>query len=193
MQYIIRLPEQMKIYFNDKVYSPKFSSIGTILITDKLIKDGQKPSTSVIDVGCGSGVIGLGVKKLNPFSSVTLCDIDKTAVKVTKLNAKRLGLSVVAYESDLLPKLGAWDIICANLPTYSDSDMSQELHGPTTAYYSKNPLGLYEKLFKQAEGRCKAVVFECQAKYQKDFLLLAKKLGWTPILNTEFSFAFTRT
>lgn len=180
----------MKIYFNDKVYSPQFSSIGTILLADKLIKDGQKPDATVVDVGCGTGVIGLGVKKLNPFASVTLCDVDRDAVRISKLNAKRLGLQVTVLESDLLPKLGNWDIICANLPTYTDEDMSQELHGPITAYYSKEPLGMYEKLFTQAEGRCKAVVFECQAKYQKDFLLLAKRLGWVPILNTEFSFAF---
>lgn len=190
MQYVVRLPEPMKLYYNPSVYSPEYSSIDTILITDKLIKDGKKENASVLDVGCGSGVIGLGVKKLNPFSEVTLCDTDFEAVRVTKLNAKRLGLSVKAFESDLIPKLGEWDIICANLPTYSAEDMSQELNGPITAYYSAEPLGLYSRLFKDAVGRCKALVCECQLKYQEPFLELAESLGWVLILRSDFGFAF---
>lgn len=180
----------MPIYFNKKVYSPEFSSVGTILLADKLIKDGQKENASVLDVGCGSGVIGLGVKFKNPFANVTLCDVDKEAIKVTKRNARDLKLRVTVIKTDLLPKLGQWDIITANLPTYSDEDMKQELNGPPIAYYSKEPLALYEKLFTQARGRCRALVCECQDKYQKEFLKLAQAKGWTIILFTETSFAF---
>src|SRR3990167_11455782 len=152
MQSIVRLPEEMKIYYNKKVYSPEFSSVGTILLVDKLIKDGGKLDTSVLDVGCGSGIIGLGIKKKNPFSKVTLCDIEPQAIKVTKLNAKRLGMDVSVLECNMLPKLGEWDIICANLPTFSESDLSEhELHGPKSAYYSGGgPLRLYAQLFDQA-------------------------------------------
>lgn len=192
MQAIVRIPDEMKIYFNSKVYSPEFSSLGTIALADKLIKEGRKPTSSVLDVGCGTGVIGLGVKKLNAFSGVTLCDINSEAVRISKLNAKRLGMNVSVLECDMLPKIGQWDIICANLPTYSEEDLKQELHGPKSAYYSKEPLAMYAQLFTEAKGRCKALVLECQEKYQKPFLLMAQADGWKLILQTEFSFAFTR-
>lgn len=179
----------MKLYFSSKVYSPKFSSVETIKIVDKLIKDGKKPDASVLDVGCGSGVIGLGVKFLNPQSNITLCDIDPEAIRITNLNAKRLGLEVWVRQSDLTPP-GYWDIIAANLPTYSDEDMNQELHGPEVAYYSKEPLALYDTLFDQAKDKCKALVCECQAKYQEPFIKLAEEKGWVLGLRGEFGFAF---
>ncbi len=191
MQYVARLPEPLKIYFNKKVYSPEYSSIDTILVVDKLLKDGGKQNATVLDVGCGSGIIGLGIKKKNPFIDATLCDISSEAIKVAKLNSKRLGLSVTAYEADLVPTVGQWDIIAANLPTYSDDDMEQELHGPESAYYAgEYPLFLYKRLFSAARERCKALVCECQEKYQEPFLKLAKEEGWTLILSTNFAFAF---
>lgn len=190
MQAIIRLPDEMKIYYNPKIYSPEFSSLGTILLADKLIRDGQKLATTVLDVGCGSGVIGLGIKKLNPSAQVTLCDNSAEAVRVSKLNAKRLGLYAPVLTTDLLPKLGEWDIITANLPTYNKEDMKQKLYGPKSAYYAGEPLSLYARLLTEAKGRCKALVCECQAKYQEPFLLMAQGEGWKVALKTEFSFAF---
>lgn len=189
MQYIARLPAPMKLYYNEKVYSPEYSSIDTILVADKMIRDGGKPNTTVLDVGCGTGMIGLGIKLLNPEAEVTLSDIDSEAVRITSLNAKRLGLDVTVHQSDMLPT-GYWEIITANLPTYADEDMSQELHGPKIAYYSKEPLALYERLFNVSKERCKALVCECQEKYQEEFLAMAKNSGWRLALHTDFAFAF---
>ncbi|ADI32503.1 class I SAM-dependent methyltransferase [Staphylothermus hellenicus] len=42
----------------------------------------------VLDVGCGYGVIGLTIAKLNPRLKVYMVDINPLAVKITKYNAK---------------------------------------------------------------------------------------------------------
>jgi len=186
MKYVV--PEiGIELFYNSKVYSPEYSSIDTIMIVDKLIKDGGDPTISVIDVGCGTGVIGLGVKKLNPEAHVTMCDIEDEAVKVATRNAKENGLKVKVFKHSLLPK-GNYHIVTANLPTYSDEDMTQELHGPRSSYYAGDPLSLYRELLRASRWHCKALVVECQAKYQKEFMQVVEKEGFDCVLRTEFSF-----
>lgn len=181
MQYV---RDGLKFYYNKKVYSPEYSSGDTVRLVNKLIEDG-KPDMTVLDVGCGSGFIGLSIKKHNPEAKVILCDVSPEAVRVSKLNSKRLGLSVDVIQGHLA--VCEAEIIVANLPTYSDEDMKQELHGPKESYYAGDPLSLYDELFKTA--KCKALVCECQKKYQKEFLRLAKKRGWKLVLSLDNAFA----
>lgn len=194
MQHTAQLPgkpgKKLKLYYSTGVYNPKFSSLGTILLADKLIKDGDKLDASILDVGCGSGFIGLGLKTLNPFSQIMLTDINAEALRLTRLNAKRLGLAVGVYKANLVPALGLWDIIVANLPTFDAKQMvEEELHGPEDAYNGAG-LHLYEELFKQATGRCKALVCEIQPKLRDSFLALAQKWGYIEILSSGDAIAF---
>lgn len=191
MNYIVDLPSgrEIKLYYNDKVYSPEYSSIDTVVIADRLA---MVEPVHILDIACGSGIIGLSLKKLNPLCTVTLTDIDPEAVRISRLNAKRIGLDVSVYEADLLPKLGSWHMITANLPTYDQEQMETEsLHGPMTSYYpGEDPLKLYKRLFKEAKGRCAVLVAECQKKHQAEFKKLAIDNGWKEILATDYSFAF---
>jgi ribosomal protein L11 methyltransferase len=49
--------------------------------------------TSLLDVGCGSGVLSVAAAKLG-FSPVTAVDIDEVALEVTKANAAENGVVV---------------------------------------------------------------------------------------------------
>jgi len=51
--------------------------------------------SSLLDVGCGSGVLGIAASKLG-FEPVIAIDIDETAVKATKSNAEANGVAVDA-------------------------------------------------------------------------------------------------
>lgn len=80
----------------------------------------QAPPT-VLDVGTGSGCIGLSLARAWPGASVTLVDISEDALELARLNAERAGLSAHAVKlvrSDLFEKLPAatFDLIVANLP-----------------------------------------------------------------------------
>ncbi|ABN70147.1 methyltransferase small [Staphylothermus marinus F1] len=57
----------------------------------------------VLDVGCGYGVIGLTIAKLNPRLKVYMVDINPLAVKITKYNAKlnNLEKQVVVLQGDV--------------------------------------------------------------------------------------------
>lgn len=189
MKYKVPLTD-LTIEYDETVYSPEYTSMGTVLMANQLIKDGKKADMSILDVGCGSGVLGLTIKKMNPFSKVTLCDVAKDAVRVTKANAKDLNVTVLSC--DLLPTLGEFDIIVANLPTFDQEQMkTEELHGPRVAYAGgKINLKLYARLFKDARFRTRVLICECQPKYQRDFLVLAAVGGWSLIMQSGDSFAF---
>lgn len=89
---------------------------------EALPRKAQKGWT-VLDMGCGSGAIGLSLAALSPDAKVTLCDNSQAALKVTRQNAKRLGLKGVQIEeSDMFGafsgKLGdrKFDLIISNPP-----------------------------------------------------------------------------
>jgi len=62
---------------------------GTRLLLEHLV---LPDSGVVLDVGCGYGVIGITIAKLNPELKVYMTDIDPLSVKVAKINAKLNGV-----------------------------------------------------------------------------------------------------
>lgn len=96
----------------------------------------------VLDVGCGSGVIGLSLAAHRPESHVTLVDISGDALELARENAAKIGVknsSIV--QSDLFENVeGRFDFIVANLPYLPESEvfvMARELaHDPALALFS---------------------------------------------------------
>lgn len=186
MNYTVGLPDDqsLKLYYNDRVYSPEYSSVDTIVIAWQLIQL-AKVRVSVLDVACGSGIIGLAIKKMFPEVPVTLTDISPEAVRVTRLNAKRNGLDVSAGVADLTE--GSASIVTANLPTFTTEDMHKANHGPASSYYAgADPLALYEKLFTIQHP---LLVCECQTKYHSQFKELADDAGYKIIMESGDSYA----
>lgn len=71
----------------------------------------------ILDLGCGSGVIGLSMKSRNPDLEVVLSDVDWLATRSTELNALRHGLEVDVINSDGMDDItGQFDFIISNPP-----------------------------------------------------------------------------
>lgn len=71
----------------------------------------------LVDVGTGSGCLGITAKLEIPELDVTLCDISNHALKVAESNAKLLQADVSVLRSDLLADYPfTANIILANLP-----------------------------------------------------------------------------
>ncbi len=71
------------------VFSAKEIDKGTLL----LLENAEVPdSGNVLDLGCGYGVIGIFLAKVNPKLKVYMVDINPRAVKIAKLNAKINGV-----------------------------------------------------------------------------------------------------
>lgn len=70
---------------------------------------------SLVDVGCGSGVLAIAGAKLG-CAPVVAVDVDPGAVAATRLNADRNGVTIEARQADALTDpLPAADVVVANL------------------------------------------------------------------------------
>jgi release factor glutamine methyltransferase len=100
---------------------------------------------AALDIGCGSGVIGLSLAHhwREKQTHVTLVDVSPDALALARENAERLGLpsgNLHWAESDLFSGVaGRFDLIVANLPYVPDGEktaVSREVaHDPDLALY----------------------------------------------------------
>ena len=83
----------------------------------ELLQKHIKPGDAVLDVGCGSGILGIAAAKLGAGQVLAL-DYDGISVRVTKDNAQINSIkNVTVRESDLLQNAddGPYDIVIANI------------------------------------------------------------------------------
>lgn len=96
----------------------------------------------ILDMGCGSGVLGLTLAAERPDCRVTLADVSEDALSLTRENAEKLGIGNVAFiRSDLFSEISrTFDLIAANLPYVPEGEkagMARELgHDPALALFS---------------------------------------------------------
>ncbi|MBY0518618.1 MAG: peptide chain release factor N(5)-glutamine methyltransferase [Bacteriovoracaceae bacterium] len=104
----------------------------------------------IIDVGAGSGCLGLSLAKTFPYLQLSMSDISEEALLVAETNAYHLGVQTNILRSDLFQKItGLFDIIVSNPPYIPKS--SKTVHPQTHEYEPHVALYVedseYEKFF----------------------------------------------
>jgi release factor glutamine methyltransferase len=80
---------------------------------------------AVLDLGTGSGAIGLAIKHARPQAEVTLVDASQAALDMACGNAASLGLTVHGLQSNWFENVPAdnrFDLIVSNPPYIADGD-----------------------------------------------------------------------
>ena len=124
--------------------------------------DNQIPTPKILDLGTGSGAIGLALAKNIPSSQVTCVDISPDALAIAKKNAALLGLNTVQFHE------GSWfeglndqfDVIVSNPPYIPAGDQHLSIGDlrfePSSALTDHDDgLSAYRQIFQQAPAHIK--------------------------------------
>ncbi len=137
-------------YVDNNVLIPRPETEDIIDIISKIKLPKQ---AKILDLGTGSGIIGISIALEMPENIVVLSDISSPALDVAKINIQKFNLNLKCIESDLLQKINSkFDLIAVNLPyvptkLYVSEDLK---HEPSLALYSgEDGLDLYNKFWNE--------------------------------------------
>ncbi len=115
------------------------------------------PNPQLVDVGTGSGCLGITIKKELPNMSVTLSDISDPALQIAQINADNNSAVVKIINSDLLKNIDMIpNIIVANLPYVDKSwQRSPETnYEPSLALFAQDGgMQIIKRLIDQANNK----------------------------------------
>lgn len=139
----------------------------------------------LVDVGTGSGCLGITAKLEHPELDVALLDISRHALNVAAQNAKYLEAEVTLTQSNLLASYPfTADIIVANLP-YVDPEWERSPetdYEPALALFAENHgLALIYTLIEQSMRRCANsgyLLLEADPRQHDDIIRYAKTHGF---------------
>ena len=146
----------LKLHVNKNVLIPRSE---TEILVEKLLliinQEFNNKKISILDIGCGSGAIGLALKSNLNNSIVTMIDKSKKALKVAKENNISLSLDINIIYSDIYNNLNdeKYDVIVSNPPyinDINDVDIMVLNNEPKMALFEKSDLYFYKRIFKDA-------------------------------------------
>ncbi len=152
--YLVGLKEFYRLEFevNKNVLVPRPE-------TEKMVEyilGSASNKSRVLDVGTGSGVIAISLKKNRDDLEVSASEISRPALKVARKNAAKHDVFIGFIESNLFQQIRAqkqFNIIAANLPYVSLDKISEQpglKHEPAIALFPDDSRGLsiYEHFFR---------------------------------------------
>jgi len=153
---------------------------------------------AILDMGCGSGVLGLTLAHEFPTTRVTLVDLSAGALDLARENAAAIGAPASAgqvefIESDLfnaLPAEADFDLIVANLPYVAERDrdeLAPEVrHDPPLALFGgEDGLEVLRRFLPEAARRLRpggALALEIGHDQQASIESQLRELGLTDLL-----------
>lgn len=119
----------------------------------------NQPDASVLDLGTGSGIIAIEVKKACPQAQVWASDISPSALALAKQNAADHHTLIHFCQSDVFDQLPTgvkFDVIVSNPPyigrgEVDQMDASVKKYEPHEALFAdQEGLAIYQRIFDQA-------------------------------------------
>jgi ribosomal protein L11 methyltransferase len=125
---------------------------------------------NALDMGCGSGILAIAIKKIWPQAKLAAVDIDPESVKVTKRHAamNKVRLQAAAgdgYKTPLAQNKAPYDLVAANI-----------LAGPLIAMAPACKKVLKKGGYTVLSGLLKRQAAEVTKAYEKQGLTLVRRL-----------------
>ncbi len=149
---------QMKLEVNEAVLIPRPETEELVQLVLAAAKASLNPSIKILDIGTGSGCIGIAIQQNYPAAVVTAIDISATALQLAKKNAASQNAIIDFIQVDFLDEsqwdvMPKFDIIVSNppyIPIKEKEQMDLNVTGyePHQALFVPNhsPLVFYEKI-----------------------------------------------
>ncbi|MCK5469437.1 MAG: peptide chain release factor N(5)-glutamine methyltransferase, partial [Cyclobacteriaceae bacterium] len=163
-------------------------------LINEILIDNKRPNLKILDIGSGSGCIGitLALELENPI--VTALDIDESALEVTLQNAKQHEVNMDSILDDILLKdqlPEQYDIIVSNPPYVTEMEKKYLLnnvldHEPYKALFvpDDNPLLYYKRIVLLAKKYIKPrgkLYFEINENYGPEVAKICEDENFTHI------------
>lgn len=160
-----------KFVVDERVLIPRFETEELVENTIKYIKKLFTEPVDIIDLGCGSGVIGITLEKKVSTKTVDLIDISKDALEVAKINCEKLNSKCNLIQSDMFKNVEKkYDVIISNPPYIKENEIIEDIvkeNEPHLALYAgKDGLDCYKK------------ILETVNEYKKEKCLIAFEIGY---------------
>ena len=157
---------------NENVLIPRFETEELVEQTIAYIKQFFTESVDIIDLGCGSGVIGLTLEKKVSTKSVDLVDISDKALEVTHKNCVKHNSKANLIHSDMFTKITKkYDVIISNPPyiktTEEIEDIVRENEPHLALFAGEDGLDCYKKILENIK------------EHMKERCLIAFEIGYT--------------
>lgn len=129
---------------------------------------------SILDIGCGSGILSILAKKLNA-NEVDACDIDEIAIASTKENAIINNVELNAFESNLFSSVNKkYDLIFANILAEVIVVMLEDVDN----YLNRNAKLVLSGIIKEKEKLVKEKLSEIgyeviETRYKNEWVLIS--------------------
>ena len=170
-----------KAYFYDQLYHvnenvliPRPETEELVYISNKMIGQQMTDKLNALDIGCGSGCLGLSLaRSCKVIKKLDLLDISASALEVAKKNAGSTELDCEFLQIDFLNEenwegLSGYDVILSN-PPYIDTSEAKTMESnvldyePHVALFAEPPTLFYEKIakFSALSDRKIFVAVEC--------------------------------
>lgn len=108
------LDNKFTFYSDNGVFCKEHLDFGSRLLLENI--PWNEITGSILDVGCGYGPIGIIASRLTG-NKVTMCDVNKRALHLAKMNAKENKIDALIIESDCYSNIsGKYNTIITNPP-----------------------------------------------------------------------------
>ncbi len=159
-------------YINENVLIPRFETEQLVEKTISYINEKFSFPVDIIDLGCGSGVIGLTLEKKVSSNSIDLIDISSPALEVAKVNCQNLNSKAKLIQSDMWQNISKrYHVIISNPPYIKTTEEIEDIvkdNEPHLALYAgEDGLDCYRK-----------ILFDIK-EHMQDKCLIAFEIGST--------------